>query len=71
MLLGGACFTCDSSCNTCNGPSPTQCLSCKISTQYPSVTGCVACISPCLTCQSDTICSSCIDGKYLSLTLTC
>ena len=57
---------CDSSCQSCNGPNPSDCISCADGFFLESGV-CKACDPDCKTCGGcgDGSCTSCVDGKVL------
>ena len=62
-----ACYTCHSSCVTCNGNSPNSCLTC-LNTQYLSTqNSCLGCDVSCLTCNGglNNNCLSCNPSLFL------
>jgi hypothetical protein len=68
-LNSSICSSCDTTCKTCTGNLITNCLSCKNNTFYLDLSNkCTACMSPCITCNSSTICLSCISGYFLNAT---
>lgn len=61
-------ISCDSSCNKCNGPNPTDCTSCNNGFYLDDTTfTCEACAQDCLTCNNcgTDKCTSCVEGKIL------
>jgi hypothetical protein len=79
---GWVCSNCDSTCATCNGPSPTPCTSCSNGHGYDSGVcttcasneywvsassgSCINCGSHCLACSGPTACTQCDPGFYPS-----
>ena len=77
-IFGSQCFTCDSTCQTCNGPTQTDCLTCGSEFYLHSTNStCLACDVPgyshpdgtnCIECDSS--CASC-SGTASTQCLTC
>jgi hypothetical protein len=79
------CYSCDSSCATCSGPTNTQCTSCygtsTLNSNGGCTTGCPAgqyvnpnnqcspCIANCALCYSGDSCTTCVSGYGTSLTV--
>jgi proprotein convertase subtilisin/kexin type 5 len=67
------CLPCHPECLGCTA-HPQNCIACALNTTYLDQTLginiCTQCKTPCLACTSQTDCSSCLDGYYLS-SLTC
>ncbi|ELP85483.1 hypothetical protein EIN_040370 [Entamoeba invadens IP1] len=66
-LYNNSCYTCDSSCRTCNGKKQNSCLSCPFS--YGVSNGyCVKCDASCLECNGSgpNNCISCFKNYYLT-----
>ncbi len=66
VLLSGQCVACPSNANClqCSALNTSSCQSCV--TGYYVVSGtCSKCVSPCLTCSSAIVCTSCVDGFTL------
>lgn len=59
-------YTCDSTCATCNGPNPTNCLTCW-NGSYLNGGSCQSCNTGCATCVNGGAsgCSSCHPYFYL------
>ena len=59
------CIICSTLCQTCNGATPSNCLTCKTGS-YVSAGICLPCDSKCETCSTtSTTCSSCLEGTTL------
>lgn len=81
-VICGTCVNISTNCSSCNSTSgfpflnktttSGTCLANCDSGMYPdtnqSPTLCVVCVSPCVTCTTQTACLSCITGRYLYLT---
>lgn len=73
VMSGAACVRVDSVIENClcGNPKTNECYRCA-DRFYRENTTCVACASGCASCQSSTLCYSCVDGYYLDLsTSTC
>jgi hypothetical protein len=82
LTKDGQCLLCDASCDSCSGPGPSLCLSCKAYTALvqslcvcrmgyyrdPVSTNCVPCHQSCLACDggTDSNCKVCHKGGQLS-----
>ena len=71
-FASGGCLPCDSTCESCFGPDPSQCLSCPINYSYDG-THCILCSTSCRTCfgTKSNQCFTCHDGEYLYWDFTC
>ena len=76
IACGGVCYTCNGSLTTCTSCKSNlifynnSCLiSCPagtyLSTSNISISNCLSCLSPCVTCTTSTACTSCISSQYL------
>lgn len=67
VLNAGTCTQCTAtSCLRCNIATPTLCTLCSSSTYLETSTNlCVACTSPCSSCQTSEICTNCVDGYFM------
>ena len=65
----GSCLQCPaiSNCYSCDPQSSASCIECATSYYLSSSKACVKCPDNCLTCQSNKICTSAVDGYYLVL----
>jgi proprotein convertase subtilisin/kexin type 5 len=77
--LNNTCNVCTSPCQNCSniGTNCTSCISpnlyysntCVVTCpalMYPTLTQCLNCLSPCVTCTSASACKSCVAGFYLT-----
>lgn len=67
MLNAGFCNECTATgCLACNFNSLSLCKLCVSGMYLVTATNlCSNCSSPCLTCQTDTVCTTCLDGYFM------
>lgn len=67
VLDAGQCHQCTANgCLSCTFAALAQCKLCSSGMYLDSSTSlCSNCTTPCLTCQTSSICSSCMDGYYM------
>ena len=68
-LSNVTCLTCGSvaNCFACSDTNSSQCTGCMDGYYLDASDTCTACISNCLTCDSDTFCTRAVDGYYIGL----
>ena len=78
------CQECHSTCETCSGPEPTDCLSCDgfylyedgscgpcPDGTYLEGTECLECMELCAICTSEDECTNCVENAFINLNNTC
>lgn len=66
-ITAGTCVHCTAAnCLQCLASTVSSCELC-VDTHYVNSGSCSPCISPCLRCQTSSVCLTCIDGYYMTM----